>query len=95
MNRTDNPVGGIKVGLGIALLAASTGCVGYAGGRHGQAVMVPGPEVRVVVGSYDERERGHDVHAYSRRGSESRASAHPAGGKQDRQDKRDKPGEKR
>lgn len=95
MNRTDRPVGRITIGLGVALLAASAGCVGYADGRHGHAVMVPGPEVRVVVGSYDERERGRDVNAYSRRGHESRASAHPAGGKQDRQDKRDKPGEKR
>ena len=35
----------IKIGLGIALLAALTGCVGYVdGGYYGGPVVVPGPK---------------------------------------------------
>ena len=65
----------INLGLAIALLAALTGCVGYVDGGYGAAVVVPDPEVVVFGGVYD---RGHDVHDYDRRGSESRAIAHPA-----------------
>jgi hypothetical protein len=74
MNKADGPVNRIKIGLGIALLAALTGCVGYVGGGYGGAVVVPGPDVYFFGGGY---ERGRDVHEYSRRGSESRAVAHP------------------
>ena len=65
-----------SAGLGIALLAALTGCVGYVdGGYYGGAVVVPGPDVYFWGGDYD---RGRDVHVYSHRGVESRAVAHPA-----------------
>jgi hypothetical protein len=66
----------IKTGLGIALLAALTGCVGYVdGGYYGGPVVVPGPEVYFYGGYY---ERGHDVRVYSHRGYESRAVVRPA-----------------
>jgi hypothetical protein len=67
-----------KILLGIVLLAAMTGCVGYVGGGYGGAVVVPGPEVSFWGGGvYD---RGPVVRGYSRRGSASRAVAHPGGG---------------
>jgi hypothetical protein len=66
----------IKFGLGIALLAALTGCVGYVDGGYGGTVVVAEPDV-VFGGVY---ERGHDVHDYSHRGAQSRAVAHPGGG---------------
>ncbi|MGD1086298.1 MAG: hypothetical protein ABSA47_16300, partial [Verrucomicrobiota bacterium] len=68
----------LKIGLGIAALAALTGCVGYVGGGYGGTVFVPGPEVGFYGGGVYER--GPDVHAFSQRGSASRAVAHPAGG---------------
>ena len=65
----------IKIGLGIALLAALTGCVGYVdGGYYGGPVVVPGPSVYFWGGDYD---RGRDVHIYSQRGVQSRTVAHP------------------
>jgi hypothetical protein len=67
----------IKIGLGIALLATLTGCVGYVGGGYGGAVVVAEPDMYVFGGGY---ERGRDVHDYSHRGSVSRAAAHPVGG---------------
>jgi hypothetical protein len=63
----------IKIGLGIALLAAFTGCVGFVGGGYGGEVVVPDP--LFIGGFYD---RGRDVHDYSHRGVASRAVAHPA-----------------
>ena len=77
MNKTNGPVDRIKMILGIALLAALTGCVGYVDGGYGGAVVVPGPEVSFWGGDYD---RGRDVHVYSHRGGESRAAAHFGGG---------------
>ena len=82
MNKTNGPVDLIKIGLGIALLAALTGCVGYVdggyvGGGYGGAVVVAEPDVYLFGGGYD---RGRDVHGYSDRGSASRAAAHPSGG---------------
>jgi hypothetical protein len=83
MNKTNRPVDRIKIGLGIALLAAFTGCVGFVDGGYGGAVVVPGPvvvpwpDVYFGGGSY---ERGRDVHVYSQRGVASRAVAHPSGG---------------
>jgi hypothetical protein len=62
------------VGLGVALLAALTGCVGYVGGGYGGPVMVPGPDMYFYGGSY---ERGPEVRAYSQRGHESRVVVHP------------------
>jgi hypothetical protein len=78
MNTTNGPIDRIKTGLGIALLAALMGCVGYVDGGYSGAVVVPGPDVYVFGGGYYER--GRDAHDYSRRGSESRAVAHPAVG---------------
>jgi hypothetical protein len=66
----------IKIGLSVCLLAAVTGCVGYADGGGGGAVYVGGPEVAVFGGSYD---RGRDAHDYSHRGAASREVAHGGG----------------
>ena len=77
MNHAKGPVDQIKIGLGIVLLAALTGCVGYVdGGYYGGSAMVSGPDVYFYGGGY---ERGHDVRAYSHRGGESRAVAHSSG----------------
>jgi len=70
-------IGRIKLALGIAMVVALTGCVGYVDGGYGGAVVVPGPDVYVFGGGY---ERGRDVRAYSHRGMESRQVAHPGGG---------------
>ena len=68
----------IDIWLGIALLAALTGCVGYVdGGYSSGPVVVGGPDVYFWGGDYG---RGHDVHVYSHRGVESRAVAHPPSG---------------
>jgi hypothetical protein len=67
----------IKIGLGIVLLAALTGCVGFVGGGYGGAVVVAQPDLYLFGGGYD---RGRDVHGYSQRGSASRAVAHPGDG---------------
>ncbi len=76
MNKTNRLIDRINIGLGIALLAALTGCVGYVdGGYYGGPVVVPGPSVYFWGGDYD---RGRDVHVYSQRGVASRAVAHPA-----------------
>ena len=75
MNKTNDPVGRIKIGLELALLATLAGCVGFVGGGYGGAVVVPGPDMYLFGGGYD---RGRDVHAYSDRGVASRAAAHPA-----------------
>jgi hypothetical protein len=75
---------GLRVGLGIALLATVAGCVGYVdgGGYYdggGATVVVDTPGV--WWGGGVERERGRDVHEYSHRGSESRGVAHGGGGR--------------
>ena len=64
----------LKLGVGIAILAASAGCVGYVEGGYGGPVVLPGPELFFWGGEY---EGGHEAHAYSHRGFESRAVAHP------------------
>ena len=75
MNQANDSHDRIKIGLGIALLAALTGCVGYVdGGYYGGPVVVPEPGVYFGGGNYD---RGRDVHVYSQRGVQSRAVAHP------------------
>jgi hypothetical protein len=74
MNKANGPVDRIKIGLGIALLVALTGCVGYVGGGYRGAVVVPGRDVYSLGGSH---ERGRDVRDYGWRGVESRAVAHP------------------
>ena len=69
-NNTNGPFDGIKIALQLATLAALMGCVGYVDGDYGGGVVVaPGPDVIFWGGGY---ERGHDVHAYSHRGFESR-----------------------
>jgi hypothetical protein len=77
IDKANGPVGGIKIGLGIALLSALMGCVGFVDGGYGGAVVVPGPDVYFYGGGY---ERGRDVRVYSHRGVESRAVAHPGRG---------------
>ena len=77
MNKVSGPVDRFKIGLGIALLTALMGCVGYVDGGYGGTVVVPGPDLYLFGGSYD---RGRDVHAFSQRGFASRAVAHPGGG---------------
>jgi hypothetical protein len=81
INRHCCPADGIMVGLGVALLLALTGCVGYVGPGYGGDVEVgvPGPDVVLFGGGgYD---RGRDVHDYSNRGAASRAVAHGGGGR--------------
>jgi hypothetical protein len=77
------PMKQIKTALAMVLLATFAGCAGYVdggggygGGGYGGTVVVAGP--RFYGGGYD---RGGDVHGYSHRGSESRAVAHPSGGR--------------
>jgi hypothetical protein len=82
MNKTKRAIDRIKIGLGLALLAALTGCVGYVdggyvGGGYGGPVVVPGPSVYFWGGDYD---RGRDVRVYSHRGFESRAVVHSGRG---------------
>ena len=79
MNTPRGQVDQFKLGLGVALLAVLTGCVGYVDGGYGETVIVPGPDVYLFGGGYYER--GHDVHYYSHRGFESRGAAHPRGGR--------------
>jgi hypothetical protein len=77
MNRTNILVDRMKVGAGLALLVAVTGCVGFVGGGYGGEVVVPGPDLFLFGGGYD---RGRDVQGYSQRGFASRTAAHPGGG---------------
>ncbi len=77
MNKANALVDRIKMGLGIALLATLTGCIGWVGGGYGGGVVVAEPDVYLFGGGYD---RGRDVHNYSQRGVASRAAAHPGGG---------------
>jgi len=76
MSKANGPVGRVTIGLGVALLAALTGCLGFVGGGdYGGEVVAPGPDLFLFGGGYD---RGRDVRGFSHRGSESRAVAHPA-----------------
>ncbi len=77
LKRRGGPVDRIMIGLGIALLTVSTGCVGWVdGGGYGGTVVVPGPEVSFFGGV---SERGREVRDYSHRGAVSRGVAHPGG----------------
>ena len=64
-----------KILLGITLLSALTGCVGYVDGGYGGAVVVPGPDVifSAAVMTGDAM-----CMIIVSRGGESRAAAHPA-----------------
>jgi hypothetical protein len=77
MNKANSPVDRIKIALGMALLTALTGCVGFVGGGYGGEVVAPGPDLFLFGGGYD---RGRDVQGYSNRGFASRAAAHSNGG---------------
>ena len=77
MNRANGSVDCIQLALGIALLTALTGCLGFVDGGYGGAVVGPAPDVFLFGGGY---ERGRDVHEYSHRGFESRVVAHPVSG---------------
>jgi hypothetical protein len=77
MSKKNRPAARIKLWLGIVLLAVSAGCIVPVGGGYDGPVVVPGPDLFLFGGGYD---RGHDVHAYSHRGFESRAAAHGGGG---------------
>jgi hypothetical protein len=77
MNKSKSPLRRIKIGLGIALLTALMGCVGYVDGGYRGTVVVPGPDLYLFGGGY---ERGPEVHAFSQRGFVSRSVAHPGGG---------------
>lgn len=73
----------ITLGLGISLLAVSTGCIVPVGGGYGGDVVVPGPDVVLYGGGYDrgrDFDDGHDAHVYSERGVASRATVHSGGG---------------
>jgi hypothetical protein len=59
----------LAASLGVAALAALTGCVGYVDPGYGGAVVVPGPDVFLFGGGYGW---GHDAYGYGRRGFESR-----------------------
>jgi len=63
----------IKIGLGIALLAAVSGCVGYVEPGYGGPVVVPVSGVYFYDGIYEGGPYWHD---YGRRGYESRGRAH-------------------
>ena len=77
MNKLNTLADRIALGLGIVLLAGSTGCIVPVGGGgyYSGDVVVPGPPV-IFDGGFD---RGRDVHVYSQRGVASRAAAHPVG----------------
>ncbi len=79
MNKANGLADRIKLGLGVALLVALTGCVGYVDGGYGGDVVVGGPVV-VVGGVWDAGFVGRDVaHGYSHRGAASRGAAHSGG----------------
>lgn len=79
-NKVNGWMDRLKIGLGIALLAVLTGCVGYVdGGYGGGAVVVGGPDAVFLGGGHFDR--GRDVHAYSARGAVSRSVAHGGGGR--------------
>jgi hypothetical protein len=69
-NKANGPVDRIKIGLGIAVLAGLTGCVGYVDGGYVDVTTVREWWWRSLMhvfwgGGYD---RGRDVHDYSHRG---------------------------
>ena len=68
----------IKTGLGIGLLVAVTGCVGYVG-PDGGGVVVAEPDV-YVGGVWEGGYVGHDrAHDWGHRGAVSRGFAHAGG----------------
>jgi hypothetical protein len=79
MNKANGLADRIKVGLGLTLLVALTGCVGYVdgGGDGGVVVDTPGVWVGGVWnGGYIGPDRAH---AFAHRGAVSRGFAHGGG----------------
>ena len=74
----------LQVAVGMVLLFALTGCVGYVdGGYGGGAVVVAQPDVYLFGGGYyggGHYDHGRDVHGYSQRGADSRAASVNHGG---------------
>ena len=77
MNKTNNLVERIKIGLAIAALTALTGCIGWVGGGGGGGWWGDDGGWWGGGRGYD---RGRDVHDYSARGAASRGAAHGGGG---------------
>ena len=79
MNTMNVLINRIKIGLGIAVLTALTGCIGVVGGDgyYDDGGYVGGWWWGGGGRGYD---RGHDVHGYSARGAASRGVAHGGGG---------------
>jgi len=84
MNKTNESINRIRLGFGIMLVAALTGCGGYIGGDYGGGDYGGGDygdydgggDLYIFGGGYD---RGRDVQNYSHRGSASRGAAHLSG----------------
>jgi hypothetical protein len=75
MSKTNGRVRLIQLGLAMVLAASLTGCAGYVDGGYGDDGYGydGGPDIAIFGGDYG---RGRDVHAYSHRGSVSRATVH-------------------
>ena len=93
MNKSNFLIDRIKIGLGITLLGALTGCGGHMDDGYNGYDRYDGYNGYGYFGSYDDEgpnpdlylfgggyERGRDVHNYSRRGFGSRGSGHFGGG---------------
>ena len=84
MNKTNALADRIALGLGIAALVVSTGCiVPVGGGGYDGGTVVAGPDMVLYGGDYArgrDFDNRRDAHVYSERGVASRAVAHPSGG---------------
>lgn len=79
MNKTKLLVHLVIIGLGVVLLTALTGCIGWVGGG-GDGYYDDGGSWGGWWGGGGGYDRGRDVHAYSARGAASRGAAHGGGG---------------
>ncbi|MHB8523238.1 MAG: hypothetical protein ACYDH9_21135 [Limisphaerales bacterium] len=79
LNQTNGLVDRIKIGLGMAMLAALTGCLGWTdeGGVYGGMMMTPEPDYYLFGSDYGW---GRDAYGYGYRGFESRRQGHFGGG---------------
>ena len=76
MKKSSHPARRLKLGLGIALLAFVSGCVGYVDPGYGPVVVRPWYGGWFYDGFYDGGTSWHD---YGHRGFESRGIAHGGG----------------
>jgi len=76
MNKTNGPVGRMKIGLIFGLLVAVAGCIVPGRVYYPGGPVVMEPDLYLFGGDYDG---GRYVHNYSHRGVESRAAAHSSG----------------